>query len=237
MPAKPTRRPACVVAGLGKSYDGVPVLDNVSFSVAPGEVLALLGANGSGKTTTLRCVAGLLDPTAGTVEVGGVAVRAGTDQPDVRRSLSVVPDEPALYDDLTVWEHGHFTAGAWGVAGWEDTFDALLGRLGLLERADDMPVRFSRGMRQKVGLALAFLHPATLYVVDEPFSGLDATGRAVFVELLAEAQAGGAGVLLATHALGRAVELSRRAVLLDGGRVSREGPPRELSALLGAEEV
>jgi len=217
-----------VVEGLCKDYDGRRVLGPLSFTVRPGEVLAVLGHNGSGKSTTLAAVAGVLDPSEGVLRVGDLVVEPGTDQPEHRRRVAYVPDEPLLFPDLTLQAHGAFVAGAWGVPDGPERLLGLLDRLGLVGAYDEVPATFSRGMRQKAGLALAFLRPADLLLVDEPFSGLDEAGRAAFLDLLREACAGGAAAVVATHARARVEHFADRALLLVDGQLVQEGAPREV---------
>lgn len=211
---------------LCKDFDGRRVLGPVSFSLRPGEVLAVLGHNGSGKSTTLAAVAGVLDPSSGSVSVGGLQLVPDTDQPEYRRQVAYVPDEPLLFPDLTLRQHGRFVAGAWGST--DDGFEALLERLGIGHVLDDVPATFSRGMRQKAGLALAFLRPASLLVIDEPFSGLDEVGRAAFLALLREGAEAGCAAVIATHARARVEHFANRALLLEDGVVSAAGRPRDV---------
>ena len=218
--------PALAVAGLCKDYDGRRVLGPVTFTLRPGKVLAVLGHNGSGKSTTLAAVAGVLDPSDGTVTVAGLQLVPGVDQPDYRRQVAYVPDEPLLFPDLTLRQHGRFVSGAWEVP--DDGFPALLTRLGIGHVLDEVPATFSRGMRQKAGLALAFLRPAAVLLIDEPFSGLDDAGRAAFLTLLAESCAGGAAAVVATHARARVEHFADRALRLEDGVVVAEGRPREV---------
>lgn len=214
--------------GLAKEYDGRRVLDGLSFDVSPGAVLALLGENGSGKSTTLAAVAGVLDPTEGEIAVGGLALVRGRDQPDYRRRVAYVPDEPLLFADLSVRQHGAFVAGAWEVPDGAARLTQLLERFGIGHVVDELPATFSRGMRQKTALALAFLRPATLLLVDEPFAGLDAVGREVFLQLLDEAVAAGAGAVVATHAQARVEHFADAAVALQDGVVLRAGNPAQV---------
>lgn len=216
------------VDGVAKDYDGRRVLGPLSFDVAPGEVLAVLGHNGSGKSTTLAVVAGVLDPSEGQVRVGDLTVDPGTDQPEHRRRVAYVPDDPLLFPDLTLRAHGAFVAGAWDVTDGEVRLLDLLERLGLSAAVDEVPATFSRGMRQKAGLALAFLRPADLLLVDEPFSGLDDAGRETFLALLRERTAGGAAAVVATHARARVEHFADRALLLSDGQLVRSGKPRDV---------
>lgn len=217
--------PALSVRELCKDYDGRRVLGPMSFDVPPGSVLALLGHNGSGKSTTLAAVAGVLDPSEGEVRVGDLLLVPDSDQPDYRRAVAYVPDEPLLFPDLTVRAHGAFVAGAWEVRGGEDRLVELLARLGVPDVLDEVPATFSRGMRQKTGLALAFLRPASVLLIDEPFSGLDGAGQEAFLSLLGEACATGAAAVVATHAAARVESFADAAMRLEDGRVVARGRP------------
>ena len=137
--------PALVVKDLCKDYDGRRVLGPLSFTLRPGRVLAVLGHNGSGKSTTLAAIAGVLDPSEGSITVGDLALVPSIDQPDYRRQVAYVPDEPLLFPDMTLRQHGRFVAGAWGVS--DEQFEPLLTRLGVGHVIDDVPATFSRGMQ------------------------------------------------------------------------------------------
>jgi ABC-2 type transport system ATP-binding protein len=203
-----TAVPACEVDGLSKFFGAVPVFENLALTVMPGEVVAIVGPNGAGKTTLLRCVAGLADATAGTVQIAGQLVDAGRDQPHIRRCMGVAFDEPALYEDLTAWQHATFVAGAWGVLDVEPLFAELLDGFNLTDRAHDQVGVLSRGMRQKIALALALCHPADLLLIDEPFAGLDAAGRDAFLRQLDRVRFEGGAAIIATHALARVEEFA-----------------------------
>ena len=225
--------PVCTVGGLAKDYDGVSVFSGLSLRLMPGEVVAVVGPNGSGKTTLLRCLAGLATPTAGMIRIAGVEVQANLDQPYVRYQLAYAADEPALYEDLTAWQHARFIAGVWGFPGVEPIFSRLLDGFDLTSRADEQVGRLSRGMRQKVALALALCHPAKLLLIDEPFAGLDARGRRTFLEQLAEARAGGCAAVIATHALARVSQFADSVLDLTGG----DGTGDDWEAPSDADEV
>lgn len=206
-------------SGLAKDYGDGFGLAPVDFALGPGELVVLVGPNGAGKSTLIGLCAGLLEPTAGEVAVlgepaGSLPARAAT---------SYLPDDPVLYDDLSVREHLEYVARLHGVEGWQAPAETLLGRLDLAERADDLPSRFSRGMRQKVSLALALVRPFDLLLVDEPFVGLDAPAQATLVELLLGQVAAGASALVSTHQLDLADEAGRCLGLRDGTLV-HDGP-------------
>lgn len=215
----PADDPVLVATGLSKDYDDLVALESLDLSIGHGELVALVGHNGSGKSTFLGLSAGLLEPTDGTLDVSGHP--AGSFE--ARAATSYLPDNPVLYDDLSVLEHLEYVARLHGVEDWEDRGHDLLGRLGLAARADDLPSRFSRGLRQKSAIALALVRPFDLLLVDEPFVGLDPQGRDAMVALLDEAHAGGAAVVVATHQLEFVQRADRCLALRDGGVVF-DGP-------------
>ena len=216
--------------GLAHSYGRLVALADLTLSVEPGECVALIGANGSGKSTAVRTIAGLLEPTEGTVRVAGHDPHREPDAEIVRAALALVPDAPVLYDDLTVRQHLELVALSHGVAddGIDARIDGLLERLGLGDRDAFVPRELSRGMRQKTQLACALIRPAALLVLDEPVVGLDPPSQLLLYELLLEAKRAGAAVLFTTHQMGFADGLADRAVMLDEGEVADEGPWAEV---------
>jgi ABC-type multidrug transport system ATPase subunit len=197
---------------LSKEYGDVVALADFKLSVDPGELIAIVGHNGSGKSTFLRLVAGLLEPSDGVL----VVANAPAGSTKARAEVSFVPDQPVLYDDLSVNEHIEFTARLHGELEWPERADALLDLLGLTARADDLPSRFSRGLRQKTSLVLGLVRPFSILLVDEPFVGLDPSGQAALTELLVEAASAGAAVLVATHQLTFLEHATRCVALRDG---------------------
>jgi len=208
-----------VVDGLAKDYGDLVALQTTFLSVPPGQSVALVGHNGSGKSTLLRIVAGLLDPSDGSATVEGAAVGSS----EARAATSFIPDEPVLFDDLSVREHLEYVSAVHGAPATEADIDELVGRLGLAGRVDDLPARFSRGLRQKAGLAVGLVRPFSLLLIDEPFVGLDATGRDALLVLLDEASAAGATLVIATHEPSF-VERVDRCVALRDGRIVHDGP-------------
>lgn len=216
---------------LAKDYGDLVALHPLSLTLLGGQAVALVGHNGSGKSTFLKLVAGLLDPSGGAVTVDGHP--AGT--PEARAAASYVPDEPVLYDDLSVREHLQYVSALHGAPVADADLDELVTRLGLADRVDDLPARFSRGLRQKAGLAVGLVRPFSALLVDEPFVGLDAPGRAALLELLDESHAAGATLVVATHDPSF-VERVDRCVALRDGAVIHDGPatPADVLRLVGA---
>lgn len=210
--------PALVATGLTKTYDDLVALHPIDLTVEAGGSVALIGHNGSGKSTFLRMAAGLLDRTGGELEI------AGFDLGDVeaRATTSFLPDDPVLYDDLSLREHAEYVSRLHGGDGFDDYALDLCERLGLGDRIDDLPSRFSRGLRQKTSIVLALVRPFSLLLVDEPFVGLDQPGKLVLLELLEEVQADGAATVVATHdpayvdRVGRCIALRDGEVVFDG---------------------
>jgi ABC-2 type transport system ATP-binding protein len=212
--------PVLEAKDVAKDYgDGLGLLP-VDLKIKPGEFVMLVGPNGAGKSTFLRLIAGLLEPTEGEVLIDG----APAGSVEARAATSFIPDNPVLYDDLSVEEHLEYVARLHGVDEWHDRAGELLDRLALTERAYDLPSRFSRGMRQKTSLAVGLVRPFSLLLVDEPFVGLDAPTQASLVELLAEAADEGAGLLVSTHQLDL-VERATRCVAVREGEMAFDGKP------------
>lgn len=215
-----SRRPkALATIEVVKEYGDLLALDEVTVSIKPGELVALVGSNGAGKSTFMRLAAGLLEPTRGTVTIEGEP--AGSIH--ARSRLSYIGDQPALYDDLSLDEHIDYVAQLHGLPGRPESADALLEIFGLTARSGDLPARFSRGMRQKSALVLGLIRPLSVLVIDEPFVGLDPSGQEALVDLLVGASQDGAAVLIATHQIGF-LEHADRCVALQDGSVAYDGP-------------
>ena len=223
--------PAVEVAELSKDYGDLVALHPLDMTVDAGGSVALIGHNGSGKSTLLRMLAGLLEPSDGDIEIAGWPVGSL----EARATTSFLPDDPVLYDDLSVREHVEYVSRLHGGDGWDDYAASVVERLGLMDRVDDLPSRFSRGLRQKTSIVLGIVRPFSLLLVDEPFVGLDAGGRRAMFELLDEVRADGAAVVVATHEPAF-VERVDRSVALRDGEVIFDGVARasDVLSLVGA---
>ncbi|GII88873.1 daunorubicin resistance protein DrrA family ABC transporter ATP-binding protein [Sphaerisporangium siamense] len=209
-------------------------LDGVSFDVAPGELVTLLGPNGAGKTTTARILVTLLEPTSGTATVAGADVR--TEPRAVRRRCGFsFGGDTGLYPRLTALENLKFFGTMYGMAGRPLTARAshLLGEMGLGDRAGDKVETFSRGMRQRLHIARALLHDPPVLVLDEPSAGLDPAAGRQLRTLVRKLVDEGRAVLLTTHDLVEAEQLSDRVLVLRAGTVVAEASPARLRALAG----
>lgn len=215
---KPAPKPLLATFDLAKRYGDVDALRPLDLEIAAGERVVLVGHNGSGKSTLLRMVAGLLDPSDGEVEIDGA--EAGS--LEARAITSFLPDEPVLYDDLSVREHVDYIGRLHGTDGYGDAEADVAVRLGVAHRIDDLPARFSRGLRQKTALLLGLTRPFDLLLVDEPFVGLDLAGKAALVELLEERHQAGATLVVATHDA-EFVERVDRCIALRDGEVTYDG--------------
>jgi ABC-2 type transport system ATP-binding protein len=204
---------------LTKTYGDAPALGPVDVDVRSGERVVLIGHNGSGKTTLLRIAGGMLEATSGTVSVVGNDVGSL----DARAFTSYLGDTPVFYDDLTVWEHLEYIARLHDTEGWDSHAVELLDMVGLSDRADQLPITFSRGLRQKAAIALAFVRPFELMLVDEPFVGLDQAGKEALLELFRRAHEDGATLVVATHEL-TTVKEAERVIALRDGTIIFDGP-------------
>jgi ABC-2 type transport system ATP-binding protein len=221
--------PLCV-RSLSRNYGELEALRALDLSVAAGECVALIGHNGSGKTTAIRVIGGLLEPTTGEVLVCGHRMDREPDSIEARAEIAVLPDTPLLYGDLTVGDHLELVAVAHGVVDDEidDRISQILTALGLAGRRDSRPGQLSRGMRQKLALACVIVRPFRVLLLDEPVVGLDPATQETLHELLLAAKQEGVAVLLTTHQLAFARGLADRAVLLADGAVVEQGPYDEV---------
>lgn len=222
---------ALSVQGLSKYYGDVAALAELDLEVPEGQAVVLVGHNGSGKSTLLSMVAGVLEPTEGAVLIHG----GPNDSLQARAERSWLPDTPVLYDDLSLWEHIEYVNRMHGGSGDDPFLDELLERLGIDDRRDHLPSQFSRGLRQKSAIAVALCRPFSVLLVDEPFVGLDATGRLALLELLEEARGNGATVLVATHDP-EVIDRFERGLMLSNGELVADGPATDLHALLSADD-
>ncbi len=216
------------VSALSKSYGAVSAVESLTFAVPAGEVLGLVGPNGAGKTTTLRCLCGIIHPTSGTIAVAGHDLRA--EGPEAKAQLAFVPDEPQLFDYLTVAEHLKFIGRLYGVADAAERAPRLLEELELTDKARSLPGELSRGMKQKLAIACGLLHRPRALILDEPLTGLDPAGIKKMRATIADRAREGAAVILSSHLLHLVEELCTRLLVIRQGRCVALGTLPEIVA-------
>ena len=215
------------VDGLTRYYGEFAAVTDLSFRVEPGEVVGMLGPNGAGKTTTLRSLVGIIRPTRGTIRICGHDLL--TDTIAAKQQLAFIPDEPQLFDHLTVREHLIFMARIYNVDGADAKIEGLLTELELQEKRDALPDALSRGMKQKLAIACGLLHDPRALLLDEPLTGLDPGAiRKTKQTILRQAQRG-AAVILSSHLLSLVEELCTRIMVIDHGKVVAMGTIDEIA--------
>ncbi|MGG0719209.1 ABC transporter ATP-binding protein [Robertmurraya massiliosenegalensis] len=209
-------------------YTRNPVLKNVSFEVNRNEMVGLIGLNGAGKSTTIKHIIGLMEPQKGNIEINGKSIQENKEA--YRREFTFVPETPILYDELTLDEHLSMTAMAYGLdkSIFEQRKEVLLKEFRMNKRLKWFPAHFSKGMKQKVMIMCAFLVQPSLYIVDEPFVGLDPLGIQSLLDLMKKMKDEGAGILMSTHILATAERYCDRFVILHEGQVRAKGTLEEL---------
>jgi ABC-2 type transport system ATP-binding protein len=217
MPESPT----LVVRQFTKAYGDFVAVRDLSVELFPGDVLALVGPNGAGKTTTMRAVCGVLAPTDGVIMIAGHDLK--TDPIAAKTSLAYVPDDPRLFDTMTVWEHLEFIAAAYRVKEWKPKAEELLTLFELTPKRSALALELSRGMRQKVAIACAQLHSPALYLLDEPLTGLDPVGIRTMKESIRTRANAGAAVVLSSHLLTLVEDLCTRVLIMTKGTMRFSG--------------
>jgi ABC-2 type transport system ATP-binding protein len=216
------------VTSLTKRYGEFTAVHDLSFTVEPGEVLGLVGPNGAGKTTTLRSLAGIITPSSGRIRIGGFDLAT---QPERAKALlAFIPDEPQLFEYLTVEEHLRFTARLYGVTDTDRRIAQLLGELELGDKRAALPAELSRGMKQKLAIACGLIHSPSALILDEPLTGLDPAGIRRMRATIAARAREGAAVLLSSHLLNLVEELCTRLLVIQRGRVVAIGTIAEIIA-------
>ena len=224
------------VAGLTRRFGSFTAVDNLSFEVRPGEIFGFLGANGAGKSTTIRMLCGLLKPTSGTAMVGGIDV--GRDPEGVKRRIGYMSQRFSLYRDLTVDQNIRFFAGVYGIRGarLEARRQFVLEMAGLGGREQTRAADLAGGWRQRLALGCAILHEPPIVFLDEPTGGVDPLSRRMFWTLIDSLSAAGTTVLVTTHYLDEA-EHCHRIAIIDAGRLAALGTTDELKSIFAARPI
>ena len=218
-------------------YTKVPVITDITFDVNPGEICGLIGLNGAGKSTTIKTIMGQLTPFSGRVEVEKLSILEN--QRGYRQSIAVIPESPVLYEELTFREHIEFVAHSYNQMNEETMAHAmeLVEAFRLTKQLDWFPAYFSKGMKQKVLIVCALMLDVPVYVVDEPFLGLDPLGIRTLLQVLKEKKEKGAAILMSTHVLDTAEKYCDRFIVLHEGKVIAQGDIEGLRATSNIEET
>lgn len=204
-------------------YTKTPVLKDVSFEVKPNELVALIGLNGAGKSTIIKHIIGLMTPKKGEIKINGSQFK--DDKDNYRKQFSFVPETPILYEELTLEEHLKLTAMAYGIeeSVYQERVEKLLKEYRMEKRLKWFPAHFSKGMKQKVMIMCAFLAEPSLYIVDEPFVGLDPIAIQSLLDMMKDMKNQGAGILMSTHILATAEKYCDSFIILHEGEVRAKG--------------
>ncbi|MCD1277470.1 ABC transporter ATP-binding protein [Streptococcus sinensis] len=216
------------IKGLTGGYINIPVLKDISFEVGDGQLVGLIGLNGAGKSTTINEIIGFLTPYKGEIRIDGLQLRENPSA--YRKKIGFIPETPSLYEELTLREHIEMVAMAYDIE-QEAAFERvakLLEIFRLKDKLDWFPVHFSKGMKQKVMIICAFVVDSSLFIVDEPFLGLDPVAIADLIQLLDEEKKKGKSILMSTHVLDSAEKMCDSFVILHKGQVRAKGNLAEL---------
>lgn len=221
------------IENLTGGYLKIPVLKNISFTIEDGELVGLIGLNGAGKSTTIKEIIGLLKPYNGEITIDGLSIEQ--DNQNYRKKIGFIPETPSLYEELTLKEHIEITAMAYDIPVEKalQRAESLLETYRLSDKLDWFPSLFSKGMKQKVMIICAFIIDPSLFILDEPFLGLDPLAIADLVSHLEEEKKKGKSILMSTHVLDSAEKMCDRFIILHKGQIKAQGTLEELRKSFG----
>ncbi|CAM2362912.1 ABC transporter ATP-binding protein [Listeria seeligeri] len=216
------------VENLTGGYTKRPVLKDISFAIEEKQIVGLIGLNGAGKSTTIKHITGLMHPKKGTIKINGHQLVDDTET--YRKQFSYIPETPVLYEELTLKEHLELTGMAYGLSQEEllERMTPLLKEFRLEKKLNWFPAHFSKGMKQKVMIMSAFLIEPKLYIIDEPFVGLDPLGIQSLLNWMDEMRAEGASILMSTHILATAEKYCDTFIIIHQGEIRAEGTLKDL---------
>ena len=221
------------ISNVTKNYGSFCAVNDISLEVEDGEIFGFLGVNGAGKTTTLKMLVGILKPTSGRIEIGGFDI---DDQPlEAKAITGYIPDRPYLYSKLTGREFLYFIADLYYVPNdaAEERIDRLLHEFGLTDWQDELVESYSHGMKQRLATSAALVHDPKILIIDEPMVGLDPHGAKLFKDALKKYSGQGKTIMLSTHSLNVAEELSHRLAIIHEGKIIAVGTLGEIRRKTG----
>ncbi|ABW18264.1 ABC transporter ATP-binding protein [Alkaliphilus oremlandii] len=224
------------IQNLSGGYDKVKILHGLSFQIKAGEILGLIGPNGAGKTTIIKSILGILPPMDGEIKMLQYNIKE--DSLEFKKRIAYIPEVPLLYDEMTLLEHLEFVAMSHGIHRkvFEERIHKLLEIFRLSNKLHHFPNSFSKGMKQKVMILCAFLYDPSVYIVDEPFVGLDPKATKDFIDLIKRKREENKGILMCTHVLDTAEKICDRFILISSGQIEATGTLEELREYAGMKE-
>ncbi len=222
---------------LKKYFDEIHAVDGIDLQIPKGSLFGVLGPNGAGKTTIIRMLSTILHPTDGTATVLGFDIKK--EALEIKKRIGVCPQELVLYPRLTARENIHLIAQMHGMAkkDYKERTDDLLGKMNLLDRANSLVKGFSGGMKRRVNVLMAVIHEPELLFFDEPTAGLDPQSRRVVWDFIRDFQERECTIILTTHNMEEADDLSDELVIIDHGKIISQGTPDELKGKLGEGDI
>jgi len=218
-------------------YTRYPVLKDISFEINEGEIVGLIGLNGAGKSTTIKHIIGLMEAHKGQITINNKTF--AEDPAAYRSQFSFIPETPILYEELTLYEHLELTAMAYGLDKkiFEERLHPLLKEFRMEKRLKWFPAHFSKGMKQKVMIMCSFLIEPALYIIDEPFVGLDPLAINSLLEMMEKAKQQGSGILMSTHILATAERYCDSFIILHNGEIRAKGTLEQLREQFGMKDA
>jgi ABC-2 type transport system ATP-binding protein len=222
---------------LKKYFNEIHAVDGIDIQIPKGSLYGVLGPNGAGKTTTIRMLSTVLHPTSGDATVLGFDIKK--EAHEIRKRIGVCPQELVLYPRLTARENIHLIAQMHGLTkkDYKEKTDDLLGKMNLMDRANSLVKGFSGGMQRRVNVLMAVIHEPELLFFDEPTAGLDPQSRRVVWDFIKDFQEKGSTIILTTHNMEEADDLSDELIIIDQGKIIAQGTPDELKGRLGEGDI
>jgi len=228
---------AIEIHNLKKYFGDIHAVDGIDLKIPKGSLYGVLGPNGAGKTTTIRMLSTILHPTEGNAKVLGFDIKK--EAGEIKKRIGVCPQELVLYPRLTARENIHLIAQMHGMAkkDYKERTDDLLGKMNLLDRASSLVKGFSGGMKRRINVLMAVVHEPELLFFDEPTAGLDPQSRRVVWDFIRDFQEKECTIILTTHSMEEADDLSDELVIIDYGKIITKGTPEELKGKLGEGDI